>query len=77
MEELSIDQLLRQHSMADARPLAGSGPGKLSECWFLLLNFSCSLIECLIRIRSIKYTLITKLIAQFATNLRDESFKPN
>ena len=26
---------------------------------------------------SIKYKLITKLIAQFTTNLRDESFKPN
>ena len=26
---------------------------------------------------SIKYRLITKLIAQLATNLRDESFKPN
>ena len=26
---------------------------------------------------SIKYRLITKLIAQLATNLRDESFEPN
>ena len=26
---------------------------------------------------SIKYRLITKLIAQLATNWRDESFKPN
>ena len=26
---------------------------------------------------SIKYRLIMKLIAQLATNLRDESFKPN
>ena len=26
---------------------------------------------------SIKYRLITKLIAQLTTNLRDESFKPN
>ena len=26
---------------------------------------------------SIKYKLITKLISQLATNLRDESFKPN
>ena len=26
---------------------------------------------------SIKYRLITKLIAQLASNLRDESFKPN
>ena len=26
---------------------------------------------------SIKYRLITKLIAQLVTNLRDESFKPN
>ena len=45
--------------------------------WFFLLNFSRCPIECLIHAWSIKYRLITKLIAQFATNLRDESFKPN
>ena len=34
-------------------------------------------IECLAYTRSIKYKLIIKLITQFMTNIRDESFKPN
>jgi hypothetical protein len=34
-------------------------------------------LDVLILIWSIKYGLVTKLIAQIATNLRDESIKPN
>ena len=47
------------------------------RCLFHLLNFSRCSIGCLTYVWSIKYRLITKLIAQLATNLRDESFKPN
>jgi len=44
---------------------------------FLLLNFSRCPIGFLTHAWSIKYRLITKLTAQFMTNLRDESFNPN
>ena len=49
----------------------------LGGCLVFLLNFSRRLIGCLTYAWSIKYRLITKLIVQLVTNLRDESFKPN
>jgi hypothetical protein len=36
-----------------------------------------NILKYLLLIRSIKYRLIIKLIAQIETNLRDESIKPN
>ena len=59
----------------DLFPLHMFGPTQ--GVWFLLLNFSRCPIRYLTYAWSIKYRLITKLIAQFATNLRDKSFKLN